>query len=492
MHIIRTISRPCGAAAVSLGLIAGAASAQNYELVWSDEFEGTALNTDSWDVQIGTGQAYGLPDGWGNQELQYYTNFPENIVVSDGTLKINALENSFGGKDYTSARIRTAGNHDFLYGRFEGRIKLPSTPGIWPAFWMLPTDTPYGIWAASGELDIMESVNIADRIYGTAHFGFPSPGNTASGTSVVTGEDFSDDFHVYAIEWEPDEVRWYLDGQLYYTLTSSTWFSSNASGNNRAPFDVDFHLLLNVAVGGQFPGSPNGSSVFPQTMEIDWVRVFQSVQAPFAGAPMPIPGQIEAEDFDAGNNGQSYNDSDSGNNGGAYRDTDVDIEPTAGGGFNVGWIDGGEWLEYTVDVAQAGTYDLTARVASESTGGSFRIDRDGEALTGNVQVPITGGWQNWSTVSTTIDLEAGEQVLRFFNILPDPFRYNLDWIRFDAQDTACAPADLNGDGSVSFPDVSVFLGAFAAGDLAADFNGDGSVSFPDVSAFLNEFSQGCP
>jgi len=466
--------------------------AQNYELVWSDEFDGAALNTDSWDIQIGTGQAYDLPDGWGNNELQYYTNFPENLSVSNGTLKITAREVPFGGKDYTSARIRTIGNHDFLYGRFEGRIKLPSTQGIWPAFWMLPTDTPYGIWAASGELDIMESTNTADRIFGTAHYGFPSPGNIGNGNSIATGEDFSTGFHVYAMEWEPDEVRWYLDGQLYHVLTSDTWFSSGAQDNDRAPFDVEFHLLLNVAVGGNFPGDPDGSSVFPQTMEVDWVRVFQSVQAPFAGAPLAIPGTIQAEDFDAGNNGQSYKDSDEGNNGGAYRDTDVDIEATDGGGFNVGWIDGGEWLEYTVDVAQAGTYDLTARVASLSTGGSFRIERDGVDLTGNVQVPITGGWQTWTTVTATLELEAGEQILRFVNLLPDPFRYNLDSLVFEAQDSACSPADLDGDGSVSFPDVGAFLAAFASGDLAADFNGDGSVSFPDVSLFLSEFAQGCP
>lgn len=478
--------------AITIAALAGTAAAQNYELVWSDEFDGSSLNTDSWEIQLGTGTAYGLPAGWGNEELQYYTNFGSNLDVSNGTLKIVARNESFGGRNYTSGRIRTRGNHDFQYGRFEGRIKMPSTQGVWPAFWMLPSDTPYGTWAASGEIDIVESVNIADRIYGTIHHGNPWPGNQSRGANVADGTDFSQDFHVYAVEWEPNALRWYLDGELYFELDETDWFSSNAPGDPNAPFDVPFHLLLNVAVGGQFPGDPNGGSTFPQTMEVDYVRVYQQAQSPFGAGPVAIPGRLEAEDFDQGFNGQSYNDFDSGNNGGAYRDTDVDIQVCNEGGFNIGWMRVNEWLEFTVDVQTAGTYDLEARVASLSTGGQFRIEQDGVDLTGTIQAPATGGWQNWTTVTSEIELDAGEQVIRFANTGTDGQGFNLNHFTFTLQSTQCSPADLNGDGSLDFADVSAFLAAFAGGDLAVDFDDSGTLDFGDVSGFLAAFGAGCP
>ena len=465
------------------------APAQEFELVWSDEFDGTALDTDSWEHQIGTGASEGL-DGWGNNELQYYTNFTSNVSVSNGTLKITAREESFGGRNYTSGRIRTKGMRDFQYGRFEGRIKLPSTDGIWPAFWMLPTGTPYGTWAASGEMDIMESVNTADSIFGTAHYGAESPGNVGNGNGISTGEDFSADFHIYAMEWEPDEIRWYLDGQLYHTISSGTWFSTNASGNDRAPFDVPFHLLLNVAVGGNFPGDPGPDAVFPQTLEVDYVRVYQSLQEAFPFGPATIPGRVKAENFDAGYNGQSYSDADAGNNGGEYRSTDVDIESTAGGGFNVGWIEQDEWLEYSVDVQTGGTYELAARVASESTGGAFRIERDGTDLTGPIGVPVTGGWQSWTTVTGTLDLAAGEQIIRFTNLGGPDEGFNIDDFVFSLVEQCTG--DLDGDGSVSFADLNIFVDAFQNNDPIGDLDDDGDVTFSDLNLFTAAFSVGCP
>lgn len=363
------------------------AHGQVYELVWSDEFEGTQLSPTSWDAQTGTGTAYGLPAGWGNNELQYYTNFSENVSVSNGTLKIKALQENLGGQPYTSARIRTKGMHEFLYGRIEGRMKLPSTSGIWPAFWMLPTDSPYGGWAASGEIDIMESVNTADSMHGTIHYGANWPNNQHNGGSLNNGTDFSADFHVFSIEWEPDEIRWYIDGQQYYSVTSDQWFSTAAQSNNRAPFDSQFHLILNVAVGGNWPGNPNGSASFPQTLEVDYVRVYQQIQNPFGEEPAVVPGRIEAENFDYGFDGQSYHDCDTTNNGGAYRDSGVDIQPATEGGFNVGWICQDEWMEYSVDVSHAGTYQLDARVASLATGGAFHIEADGVDVSGTLQFP---------------------------------------------------------------------------------------------------------
>ncbi len=477
------------------GLAASVTTAQDaWELVWEDEFEGTALDAGNWSAQTGNGTAYGLPAGWGNNELQYYTNFSENIVVSDGTLKIIARERSLGGSDYTSARIRSLNKQEFLYGRIEARIKLPSTPGIWPAFWMLPTNSPYGTWAASGEIDIMESVNYADRIYGTLHYGSTWPNNTHAGPRLEDGTDFSDDFHVYRVDWDPDQITWYVDGVAYGSRSSSQWFSSADAGNPRAPFDTEFHLLLNVAVGGDFPGNPNGSSVFPQTMEVDYVRAYTRTQLPYPGDPHPIPGTIQAEDFDLGGQGQSYYDCDAENNGGEYRDSGVDIQVATEEGFNVGWMCEDEWLEYTVDVQTAGTYDLDVRVASVGTGGGFHIEKDGVDLTGAVYFLPTGGWQSWQTVSATIELEAGEQVLRFVNRGAFDTQYNLNSMTFTSQGpTPCNDADLAAPfGELNFFDVSAFLTGYNAQDAAADLNNDGVFDFFDVSSFLTTYNAGCP
>lgn len=248
---------------------AGSAASAQMQLVWQDEFDGTALDPTKWEAQQGTG----CPSlcGWGNNELQAYR--AENAVVGGGVLRIVAKRENYQGRQYTSARIRTRGRADWTYGRFEMRAKLPIGQGIWPAFWMLPTSSPYGTWAAGGEIDIMEALGHQPSIvHGTLHYGAPSPGNTSSGGSYhLPGATFHDDFHVFALEWEEGLMRWYVDGNLY--ATQSSWWSSG--GPYPAPFDQPFHLLLNVAVGGNWPGSPNGQTQFPQELVVDWVRVWQ-------------------------------------------------------------------------------------------------------------------------------------------------------------------------------------------------------------------------
>ena len=242
-----------------------------YNLVWSDEFYLPAINSANWTNQI-------MGDG-GNQELQYYTARPENSRVENGHLVIEARREDYvvGSQTYrfTSARLITANKQDFLYGKIEARIKLPKGSGMWPAFWMMPTDNIYGGWAASGEIDIMESCNNMDFIGGTIHFGGAYPNNTHSGnTYAPSGMDFSADYHVYSLEWEPTVMRWYVDGVLYSTKTS--WWSSN--GAYPAPFNQRFYIILNIAVGGTYTGIYNWQSVttnMPQQMLIDWVRVYQ-------------------------------------------------------------------------------------------------------------------------------------------------------------------------------------------------------------------------
>ncbi|MBN1511896.1 MAG: family 16 glycosylhydrolase [Phycisphaerae bacterium] len=482
---------------VSLFVISACAQAQP-TLIWSDEFDGTSLNTANWEYMIGTGTDYGLPAGWGNNELQYYTSRTQNLYVADGLLHIVARAESYAGADYTSARIRTQNKQEFLYGQLEARIKLPSTKGIWPAFWMMPTDSPYGGWAACGEIDIVESINVATTVYGTIHYGGAWPNNVNSGGSLSNGTNFGNDFHEYAIEWAPDSIRWFVDGVPYHLETSATWYSESAPGNDRAPFDSPFHFLLNVAVGGDWPGYPDGSSQFPQEMVVDWVRVYSLdvEQAPFLGQPHAIPGPIEAENFDFGGEGVAYHDCDSTNSGGAYRPEEaVDIETATEGGYDVGWMCAGEWMEYTVDVLQAGPYRIEARVASQSTGGQFHLEFDGEDQTGEIVVPVTGGWQSWTTVTATADLAAGEQIMRFVNDSTTA-EYNLN--RFVL--TALAREDLNRDGDVDLADFVLFAECLAGPDVSSppascpadrfarcDFDTDTNVDLADFAVLQSAF-----
>ena len=243
-------------------------SYEGYSLVWSDEFDGNEINLDNWEHEVNA-------NGGGNNELQYYTDRKENSLVENGNLVIVALRENysaqFGTRSYTSARLRTANKADFLYGRFEIRAKMPKGQGLWSAIWMLPTDWEYGGWPRSGEIDIMEIVGHQPFIvHGTIHYYNNS--HQYSGNSYRLSEgDFSDDFHTFRVDWEPNEIRWYVDDNLY--STKNTWASTpNAYP---APFDKRFHFLINIAVGGNWPGNPIPGTVFPQFMYVDWVRVYQ-------------------------------------------------------------------------------------------------------------------------------------------------------------------------------------------------------------------------
>lgn len=242
-------------------------------LVWADEFDqpdGSAPDPAKWNHQQGGA-------GWGNGELQHYTNSTENSFIQDGMLVIRAKQEVLMGRNYTSARMNTQFKGDWTFGRFEIRARLPNTQGIWPAFWLLPSRARYGGGAAGGEIDIMELIGSEPaRAYATLHYG--NPAERSSGFyNLPAGTAFSDDFHVFALEWEPDEIRWYVDDVLFHSETE--WFTTGKkNAQYPAPFDQDFYLLINVAVGGHWPGSPDDSSIFPQTLEVDYVRVFQHPQ----------------------------------------------------------------------------------------------------------------------------------------------------------------------------------------------------------------------
>ncbi len=267
--------------------------AQCPTVVWGDEFTGTSLDLNKWTPQIGDGCDIGLC-GWGNNELQYYK--AENATVSNGTLKITAKKERVKSKQYTSARLRTINKGDWTYGRFEARIKLPYGQGFWPAFWMLPTDEVYGGWPQSGEIDIMELVgHEPNRVHGTIHYGDPYPNNQFQGNSFTLNSGiFNDDFHTFAIEWAPGIIRWYVDDYLYSTKTAADLSPFNW------PFDQRFHFLLNLAVGGNWPGSPDATSVFPQTMEVDYVRVYDG-NFPHATGKRVVTYQAQGEVYSLAN-----------------------------------------------------------------------------------------------------------------------------------------------------------------------------------------------
>lgn len=247
-----------------------------WNLIWNDEFNGNKLDTSKWSYQIGNGY-----NGWGNNEQQYYTK--ENVTVSNGSLKITAKEENINGYKYTSSRIRTVtddGTKLFTakYGKFEARIKLPSGQGLWPAFWMMPADNKYGMWPLSGEIDIMEARGrVLDIINGTIHFGESRPFNKSLGSSykIPEGSDITG-YHVYGIEWNENTIIWYVDGIEYYR--TSNWYTTgiNGTADYPAPFDQEFYLILNMAIGGNYDGNitPNSKDL-PGTMEVDYVRVYQ-------------------------------------------------------------------------------------------------------------------------------------------------------------------------------------------------------------------------
>lgn len=236
------------------------------KLTMADEFDvDGAPNTGIWNFDIGTGQ-----NGWGNNELQYYTSRPENVTVQNGVLIITAREEQFEGSSYTSARLLTKGKFEQQYGRWEARIRLPFGKGIWPAFWLLGDDkNGTEIWPEIGEIDIMEYLgDKPSEIFGTVHGPGYSAGESISKEFTLDNGRFDTGFHIFGIEWGPGYINFYVDDVLYNQITPE-----DVPG--RWVFDDNFYIILNIAVGGSLPGSPNAETVFPQTMLVDYVRVYE-------------------------------------------------------------------------------------------------------------------------------------------------------------------------------------------------------------------------
>ncbi len=315
--------------ALSIGLITGIAltfmsttgysqaveavnlDSEKWNLVWSDEFDGNELDTSKWSYEI---------DCWGggNEERQCYVEDSDNVSVENGKLLITAHRKRTSGhalpqrmrktgdenknstvKPYSSGRIRSLGKGDWRYGRFDVRAKLPQGQGTWPAIWMLPSDEHYGTWAASGEIDIMEAVNLGEacdeceggienRVLGTLHYGDKWPKNKHSGSNTpIPGA--IDDFHTYSLVWSAGVITWYVDGEKFARQTFKDWHTNSPTAEGRvlAPFDQRFHMILNLAIGGNLPEGRNAGGVskdnFPKSMEIDYVRVYECASDPETG-----------------------------------------------------------------------------------------------------------------------------------------------------------------------------------------------------------------
>jgi beta-glucanase (GH16 family) len=371
------------------------AEAQNWQLVWQDEFT-NGISAD-WVFETGNGSS-----GWGNNELQYYR--AENATIENNQLVITAKRESFGGYNYTSTRMKTQGKKSWKYGKIEARIKMPAFSGIWPAFWMLGDNISTVGWPACGELDVMEHINAENITYGTPHWLDNNNQHASySGNTACTVTDY----HVYSMEWDANYIRWFLDGAKFHEM----YIGGGINGTSE--FHNNFFILLNMAVGGNWPGFNIDLNGFPAKMYIDYVRVYQS-----GGTPPPPPGTfIEAE---------SYSN---------MQGVQTEATTDAGGGTNVGWIDATDWLSYSPIVfPTTGAYKVEYRVASLNGGGRLSLDLNAGAIVlGQLDVPSTGGWQNWTTISHTVNVSAGTYNPGLYAVAGG---WNLNWIRITPLSTA--------------------------------------------------------
>ena len=356
-------------------------------LFWNEEFLGSQIDTDLWSYDLGTGS-----NGWGNNEFQYYQR--ENASLIDGKLVIEAKRESFGGRDYTSSRLKTQGSFDFRYGRLDVRAKLPEGQGIWPAIWMLGSSFTQIGWPFSGEIDVMEMIGGSDRedtVYGTAHWnqgGVEQPYQPVmfgGSYSLSNGETFSDDFHTFSVQWDADEIAWFVDDVRFHVMSLD-------DSDNLAAFREKFFIILNVAVGGNWPGAPDDSTQFPQRMEIDFLRLYQdpnneAPQVTLIGADS-VSVVLGSESQDPGATADDREDGDLSAN--IVSDWDTVVQTDTPGTYTVTYqvtdSDGESSVAQRIVTVQEST--LAKLIV-----GRWQLDGDGAASVG----PSPGSDQWWSS-----------------------------------------------------------------------------------------------
>lgn len=492
-------------------LFASASLIADYKLIWSEEFDQSEIDRDTWKHETNPGVIYNAA------QTQFYTDRNKNSFVKDGQLVIRALKEDYSINPYTSARLNTYRTFGLKYGKIEARIKTAGADGLRCKLFMLPEKLVYGAWSRSGQIDIMETQGTGpEQVKGGIYHGGQGHYNKYSGEEFSAETDLSADYHVYSVEWQPYEIRWFVDGTLY--AMQNQW--SSFSADYPAPFDQRFFLTACIAVDGQ-----TNNEQLPAEMKIDWIRAYQierdnqppqikiispandantqtgdlqitvetsdvdnnlkmvefynhntllgtatqppygfnwdvpdgchvltaravdtagfacsdSVEfvagigcppGPYHGRPVDLPGRVEAEDFDTSPREKAYWDTDDSNNGGAYRKTGVDIQDCLEGGYNLGWVESGEWLEYTVHVKKAGTYDIVCRTGSPQDGGKLHVEFNGVNKSGTVQAVNTGDWQNYThLIKKNAYLEAGVQTMK---VVIENGGFNLNYIEVNA------------------------------------------------------------
>jgi beta-glucanase (GH16 family) len=391
--------------------------APDWQLTFSQDFDGakgSAPDPKIWTRDLGG-------SGFGNNESQSYTDGNKNAYLDGrGNLVIEARKEKTTGadgiiKEYSSARLKTDQSFSQTYGKFEARLKMPKGQGVWPAFWMLGKNITKEGWPKCGEIDILEFLGHQTKVaYGTLHGpGFSGGASIQGKFDSPTGLD--EGFHVYGVEWDPEEIRWYLDGKQFHKV------HADDVGADGWVFDQPQFFILNLAVGGYWPGYPDSTTTFPQLYMIDYVRAYTDKNLkidtlelekrkrerakrnvdPVPGSVNLIPGDLPFANFKLGGPGKAYSDLDPGNNGGAWRkEEQVDVGQSWHPKFkySVGWTGAGEWLKYEVEVTETGNYDVEALVAAEGQGGSFHLEIGETRLPLKFQVPDTGGWTKWGTI----------------------------------------------------------------------------------------------
>ena len=386
-------------------------SYEGYTLQWQDEFEGDSLNRDDWNVETHNA-------GWVNAELQAYVDSEENIYVKDGSLVLKPVKD---GDSYTSGRVNTQGKHDFKYGLFEAKVKVPSGMGYLPAFWLMPTDENlYGQWPRCGEIDAMEVMGQeTDKVYGSLHYG--NPKSDSQGTKKLTDGDFSEEYHVFAVEWEPGSMKWYVDGMLYHE--EHDWYTATVGQGTvtyPAPFDQQFYVILNLAIGGEWVGYPDENTTYEdQAFEIDYVRVFQKDEYD-ENVERPEQAPVVLRDADAtGNyiiNGDfSVNE--------ALDDEEDWVLLTALGGVATAKIENGV---LRIDSTAAGSADYSVQFVQAGLpaekGATYRLSFDAWAdaeRTAKVNIDAVDRGYTRYLPDTKIDLTAKKQSFSFEYTMTD-------------------------------------------------------------------------